>query len=462
MKGLNHIYAISASLEYPEKAIYNGIRNISAICVEILSQTADFDVSSSNLKLLPLVRSAYRALEDKSYQIIIEKENVEEHLLKPTQYSLNHEFHSNSFKKETDTSKAHTKVRISTLRTEKRVVDISRHFKKNEGKKPSEFLEKASQRRQEREEQLQRRLEEKMRNEEEKRVRDEEARKISEAHKAQIEAEKKRLEDEREAAKREAEARFHSSDFFSFQIEEEEHITPQQRALQEEERKKMEEKERKKKRKEEKKIVREKELASEKAIRSKQKKIQKKEEERKNLERQAEEEKKKVLARIEYASRHERKRVKAMKGTAEVVKPTMDNRKLFIGGFTWKDLERKKLTPEVEAKVKTERVKNFFKMLEQFGPIVKRRDQILSKQLCFVTYADVDCFEKALETLTRFEERERISKEFKQKLVEVGGKEAGWNGPSPHFYVRRVNAVTEPTKKFKPKDTKNQITNKNI
>jgi len=272
----------------------------------------------------------------------------------------------------------------------------------------------------------------------------EEAKKRSEEAKAQLEAAKRRLIEERELAKQELEQRLRSIEFTRIWHEEPEvKEDPEVIAQREKEKKKQDEKERKKAKKQEKKLLKKNELEAGEIEKKKMRKQHKKEEEERLRQREEQEIKRKELARKGYTERHERKRTKIIKGGAELSPTTMmDDRKLFIGGFMWKDLERKKLKPEQEAKVKAERIKNFFHLIEQFGPVIKTKDHILSKQHAFVTFQDVRSLEKALEALSKFEDRERISKEIKQKLIEERGKEAGLHAPSPHYYVRRVNAVT--------------------
>lgn len=67
----------------------------------------------------------------------------------------------------------------------------------------------------------------------------------------------------------------------------------------------------------------------------------------------------------------------------------------FPGGITWDDLEKKhKLDPARAQEVRKQRIGYFWEIFEKFGVVVKKKDFILSKRHCFVTYADKDAFEK--------------------------------------------------------------------
>jgi len=163
----------------------------------------------------------------------------------------------------------------------------------------------------------------------------------------------------------------------------------------------------------------------------------------------------------EYIERHERKRLKELKQQSQKQEvplipkfvPSDDDRKLFIGGLTFEDLnqnvKRKKLDEKMVPKCKGERVKNFPKLLERFGKISSFKDFILEKRHCFVSYERPNDLEKALESLSDFEQRKKICTEMKIRLQQEGGDIARFFAPNPHFYVRVVKAAKELEKKKK-------------
>jgi len=125
--------------------------------------------------------------------------------------------------------------------------------------------------------------------------------------------------------------------------------------------------------------------------------------------------------------------------------PADDDRKLFVGGLNFKDLENKDkyptLSPAASLEAKYDRIKHYFALFEQFGPVAKKKDYILTKRHCFIIYETKESCDKALATLSNFEERQRICREFKEKILQTSGKQAKAQVPTPHFYVRSVNVL---------------------
>jgi len=201
-----------------------------------------------------------------------------------------------------------------------------------------------------------------------------------------------------------------------------------------------------------KKLHRKQEMAIEKKQRSqeKRKKIESQVKARLELKQSAIQQKE--LARKEYAERQEKKKQKALQAqkAALLPPPEDDDRKMFVGGLTFADLDKpkKKLDPETVKKAKQQRVERIFKMLEQFGPITKKKDFILSNNHCFVIYATNEGYSQAMQTLSLFEERQRVCKEIRATLEPEHGKDlAKLYSPTPHFYVRTVKAAIKNSKK---------------
>jgi len=166
----------------------------------------------------------------------------------------------------------------------------------------------------------------------------------------------------------------------------------------------------------------------------------------------------KALAREEYAERHARKAAKLLKaaqlGKVVAPPPTFDEQKLFVGGLTWDDIQKKyKVTdPAKRKEIIAVRLKHLWTLFESFGTVLEKKDFVASKQHCFIIYEDTASLEKALSTLSSFEERKRLTLEIRQKIVAAIGKDAAVYAPSSHFYVRKVaSAVAAATGKRKKK-----------
>jgi hypothetical protein len=115
----------------------------------------------------------------------------------------------------------------------------------------------------------------------------------------------------------------------------------------------------------------------------------------------------KERARREYQERHERKRLKEL---AEGNKPPVpkepvmreiisdDDRKLFVGGLTFEDLQanvkRKKLDPAQVSNCIAERIKRFPDLFARFGPIKEFKEFIAEKRHCFVAFENPAHFDK--------------------------------------------------------------------
>jgi len=122
--------------------------------------------------------------------------------------------------------------------------------------------------------------------------------------------------------------------------------------------------------------------------------------------------------------------------------------------LTYTDLEKlqKKLSTEEETKVKVERSKHLFKLFETFGQVEQIKDFVLTKGHFFVVFTFAESVKKALESLSKYEERKRLCQEIKVGLEKKAGKQlANLNSPNGHFYVRQVRAIVKG-----PKDNKRE------
>jgi len=201
-----------------------------------------------------------------------------------------------------------------------------------------------------------------------------------------------------------------------------------------------------KKLKKEKKKAQRKEFLSQKRALLQEKKQKILEEKKRKAEEDAQIKAEKELRRTEYAARKEKKLKKLFEENRVEAKPSDDERKIFVGGISFKDLENTRKYPIkfdsiTEKEIKFRRIKYYFEIFEQFGEIEKKKDYIISKSHCFIVYKTKQSFQEALKTLSKYEEREKLTKVFKEKLVAEGGKDKKVFAPVPHFYVRPVNAL---------------------
>jgi len=185
-------------------------------------------------------------------------------------------------------------------------------------------------------------------------------------------------------------------------------------------------------------------LESRKLKREEDEKIKKEEEEKVKIQKET--------ARLEYAERQERKRLKAEKEKikANTPKPQDDDRKLFVGGLNLEDLKKLNITldPTSEKTLKRTRSNHLFKLFAQFGQIEKIRDFTHTQNHFFVTYSDPTSCQKAIGALDNYDERRRLVKEIKDNLTKTGGKKEALNAPNAHFYVRIVRSLkTGPRKR---------------
>jgi len=323
-------------------------------------------------------------------------------------------------------------------------------------------------------EEKEKREEERKKKEEERKQREEEFKRRSEQITKEIEERRQKLEREREKAMKKLQdrlAEFKTKTVFSFDA-----ITqPQDEEEDEEEKAKLEEErikaEKEKKKKEIKAEKRSKKRAQNKQQQEeyelqKQQKLQdrRRKREEEAIKKQEEEEsikKQKEIARLEYAARKEKKRLKVEKEQEleNSPAPTDDARKLFVGGLNLDDLKKLNITldPESEKALKLTRAKHLFKLFALFGDIEKIRDYTLSKNHFFVSYTNEMSCKDALKLLTNYDERRKFVKHIRETLTT---KEA-INAPNAHFYVRSVNSLQNGRKKreFKPSKNKPQVSN---
>jgi len=118
---------------------------------------------------------------------------------------------------------------------------------------------------------------------------------------------------------------------------------------------------------------------------------------------------------------------------------------MFLGGVKFDDLAKlpRKLDLIAENRIKLARINHIFKICEQFGVIEKKKDFILEKNHCFIVYQQKESLDKAIETLSKYDERLRITKELKTTLEQQNGKAAIVNAPTAHFWRRLYTSSTE-------------------
>eukprot|EP01119_Soliformovum_irregulare_P023368 TRINITY_DN8151_c0_g1_i1.p1 TRINITY_DN8151_c0_g1~~TRINITY_DN8151_c0_g1_i1.p1 ORF type:complete len:602 (-),score=277.24 TRINITY_DN8151_c0_g1_i1:43-1848(-) len=331
-----------------------------------------------------------------------------------------------------------------------------------ENSSSTRFLEKAAERRKEREEKMKIQLEIKLKKEEERKQKAEETRIQLESFKLKREE----LKREQEKIQLENAERLASSLNLNFQLEMSEinrrfEMEQKRREEIETEKKIQLEKERlekiqleKKKKSQDRQERAKLKLENERKIRSQKRKEHLENAKQKKIEKELKIQVEKDTARVEYAERHAKKANKALlRGDEpEVEKPeNYDDRKLFVGGIHFDDISKKfpQVKPEEKDEIIRRRIKIIRSMFSRFGAILKKRDLILNKGILFVTFAQVEDFENSLNFLRDFENRKKLFEETKKELKEENlagnlnlpsGIDPKVLAPNPHYYVRRVNS----------------------
>lgn len=410
-QALQNIFAIYFGTQYFRWSISEACKTISSLCVSIQREKVQ------HLPLPQQIEYTYQTLQNSSSE-------TPSYKVKPTHFLSKRSFRTlNSLSKEADVKNLSLSDRIA--------------IKKKE-----------------REEIIQKKMEEKRKQEEVKRLitqRREEEKKQRQAERI-LRARRELLKKKR-ARKRREKALFDPVSTFNQQL-----IKMEKQKLREEEeyrRKKLQQKTKQKQEKKRRKRERKKMLRAFRSI-EKQKKLEEKRKKKEEFLLKVEKQKKEVAElketrRREYAERMERKKQKELKKSEE--KPREDSRKLFVGGVLFTDLARYKkqlkFDEKTENDIKQTRIKKYFEIFERFGTIIEKKDFILQKKHFFVTYETRESALQALEALSSFEQRQKITKEIRDQFKAEKGKDGAVYAPSPHFYVRPVNSVTGKKKKVR-------------
>jgi len=143
------------------------------------------------------------------------------------------------------------------------------------------------------------------------------------------------------------------------------------------------------------------------------------------------------LRKEEFEDNH--KKYLAEKARKDKIKEEENLRKLFVGGLSCEDIKHActqingRLDKERYTELQNARSQNLIEIFRKYGEIVKVKEFWENKH-CFITFANIASAEKAIDTLSDYEERKIVCISMKEEIVR--SKKEVLTAVKPNFYIR--------------------------